>query len=186
MLARLAGMISPTRTDIQLSPHFWLSEFEASQTATRHGLRNEAMGVEVENLKRLAMHGEDIRKLLGNAPVVISSGLRTLIVNGLVTNLIEVKDLSLLDIRPDLMSRLRSSTSAHKDGRAMDFTAPRFGSPRDIVRRLVESPLQFDQVIFEGTWVQYAIARVGEKPRRQVLTAVFKQGKKPSYLPGLV
>jgi hypothetical protein len=116
-------MISSTRTDIQLSPHFWLSEFEASQTATRHGLRNEAMGVEVENLKRLAMHGEDIRTLLGNVPMLISSGLRTQIVNGLVTGLIEAKDLPLLSIRPDLMSRLRASTSAHKDGAALRLAA---------------------------------------------------------------
>ena len=179
-------MISSTRTDIQLSPHFWLSEFEDSQTATRHGLRNAAMGPQVENLKRLAMHGEDVRALLGSVPIVISSGFRSMVVNGLVTKLIEPKDLPLLDIRPDLMSRLRASTSAHKEGRAMDFTAPRFGSPRDIVRRLVESPLQFDQVIFEGTWVHYAIARVGEKPRRQVLTAVFKTGEKTRYLQGLV
>jgi hypothetical protein len=54
------------------------------------------------------------------------------------------------------------------------------------VRRLVESPLQFDQLIFEGTWVHYAIARTNEKPRRQVLTAVFEQGKKTRYLQGLV
>jgi zinc D-Ala-D-Ala carboxypeptidase len=182
----LVGMISSTRTDIRLSPHFWLSEFELSTTATRNGLRNEASGPQIENLKRVASHGEDVRAALGNVPIVISSGLRTLIVNGLVKHLIEPADLRILDKRPDLMERLRRDPSVHMDGRAMDFTAPQFGSPRQIVARLMESPLQFDQLIFEGTWVHYGIARAGDTPRRQVLTAIFEPGKKPRYVPGLV
>lgn len=179
-------MISATHPDVQLSPHFWLSEFEASETATRLGLRNEATGRVMDNLKRLSGHAEDVRRTIGDVPMLLTSGLRTLIVNGLVTNLIEPADLPSLDKRPDLMSRLRASTSAHIDGRAMDFHAPRFGSPRDICRRLADSPLQFDQLIFEGTWVHYGIAREGDTPRRQVLTAVFKQGQRTRYLPGIL
>jgi len=182
----MRAMISPTRTDLQLTPHFWLSEFEHSNTAARLGIRNEANSGQLQNLKRLAMQAEDIRALLGHRPVVISSGLRTLIVNGLVKGIIQPADLRGLDKRPDLMQRLRSDTSAHPDGRAMDFTCPGFGSPREIVMRLMDSHLQFDQLIYEGTWVHYGIARAGEKPRRQVLTAVFRAGQPPRYLPGLV
>jgi hypothetical protein len=179
-------MISPTRTDIRLSTHFWLSELERSETATRNGLRNEADSIQIQELKRLASHGEDIRTTLGNVPILVSSGLRTLIVNGLVVGLIKPDQVSTLSARPALMKALRDNTSDHKAGRAMDFTAPSFGSPRQIVARLMESPLQFDQLIFEGTWVHYGIAAQGATPRRQVLTAVFEPGKKPRYLPGLV
>lgn len=179
-------MISPNRTDIRLSRHFWLSEFERSQTASRHGLRNEAIGAAMENLKRLAGHAEDIRALLGNVPVLISSGLRTPIVNGLVTGLIKPADLPRLDKLPEVMARVRASTSAHQDGRAMDFSAPSFGSPRQICLRIAESPLQFDQLIFEGTWVHYGIARSGAKPRRQVMTAIFAPGKPTRYVPGVL
>lgn len=179
-------MLSSTRTDLRLSTHFWLSEMEHSETAVRNGLRNEADSVQIQELKRLASHGEDIRTTLGNVPILLSSGLRTLIVNGLVTKIIKPEQVPLLSRRPDLMKALRDNTSAHKFGRAMDFTAPNFGSPRQIVARLMESPLQFDQLIFEGTWVHYGIAAQGATPRRQVLTAVFEPGKKTRYLPGLV
>lgn len=179
-------MIPPTRPDVQLSANFWLSEFEQSVTATRLGLRNEADLVALKNLKRLAMHAEDVRVATGNNPVIISSGLRTLIVNGLVKHLITPDDLSTLDKRPDLMERLRKDPSVHRTGCAMDFTVPKYGSPRSICRRLAESSLRFDQLIFEGTWVHYGIAEEGKMPRREVLTAIFEPGKKTRYVPGVL
>lgn len=172
--------------EVRLSPHFCLSEFEASQTAARLGLRNEADGVQMGNLKRLAQHAEDIRSLLGHDPILISSGLRTLIVNGLVKGLITPADVPRLAELPDCMARLRADTSAHKDGLAMDFTCPGFGSPRDIVQRIADSSLPFDQLIYEGTWVHYAITRFGGKPRREVLTAQFKPGQPTRYVKGLL
>jgi zinc D-Ala-D-Ala carboxypeptidase len=182
----LGGMISPTRTDLQLSPHFWLSEFEASQTATRLGLRNEASAVEIQQLKRLALRLEEVRALLGNVPIVGSSGLRTLIVNGLATHVITAEQVPLLGTRPDLMGLLRTQPSDHRFGRALDFTAPAFGSPRDIVERIMHSTIPFGQLIYEGTWVHFAVEPEGTQPKRQVLTAVFKAGQKTRYLPGLV
>ena len=41
------------------------------------------------------------------------------------------------------------------------------------------------QVIFEGTWVHVGLAPRGTKPRRQVLTAVFRPGKRTTYQQGL-
>jgi zinc D-Ala-D-Ala carboxypeptidase len=179
-------MLSPTSTDLQLSPHFWLSEFEHSQTATRLGLRNEASAVELQQLKRLALRMEDVRALLGGVPILPSSGLRTLIVNGLATRVIAESDLPKLASRPDLMERLRKQPSDHRFGRALDFTAPGFGSPRQIVERVMHSTIPFKQLIFEGTWVHLAIEEEGQEAKREVLTAVFKQGEKTRYLPGLV
>jgi zinc D-Ala-D-Ala carboxypeptidase len=179
-------MISPTLTDIKLSPHFWLSEFEHSETATRLGIRNEANSTQLANLKRLAGVAEGARMALGGQPMVLSSGLRTLIVNGLVKHLIEPSQLAILDKRPDLMDRLRRDPSVHKDGLAMDFTCPNMGSPREVCQRLADSAVQFDQLICEGTWVHLGIAPDGKAPRRQVLTAVFEAGQKPRYLGGIV
>jgi len=179
-------MTSTTRPDLQLSPNFWLSEFEDSQTATRHGLRNEASPTEIIQLTRLALRLELVRTLLGDPPIVISSGLRTMIVNGLVTQIIEPAEIPLLSRRPDLMKRLRGQGSDHMDGLAADVKAPKFGSPRKIVERIMHSTIPFSQLIFEGTWVHFAIEEAGETPKRQVLTAVFEQGKKTRYLPGLV
>jgi zinc D-Ala-D-Ala carboxypeptidase len=169
--------------DAKLSPHFWLSEFTRSETATRAGLRNEADVTQLAQLRRLAHHAEDVRTALRNAPVLVSSGLRTWIVNGLVCGVITMQDLEHLDARPELTALLRAQPSAHKDGRAFDFTAPAFGSPREIVARLRDTALTFDQLIYEGTWVHYGIAREGVSPRRQVLTAVFKRGEPTRYVP---
>jgi len=179
-------MNSPARTDLQLSPHFWLSEFTHSETAARLGLRNEADGVQIANLKRVAMHGEEVRSLLGNVPMTITSGLRTLVVNGLVKKIITPAQLRVLDQRPDLLEKLRNDPSVHKFGRGMDFICPAYGSPRDICMRIAESSLRFDQLIFEGTWVHYGIAAEGAGPRREVLTAVFRPGQRVQYLPGVV
>ena len=174
------------QADQRLSEHFHLSELTRSETAARAGLRNEADSVQLANLRRLAYQGEDVRAALDNAPMLVSSGLRTWIVNGLVKHIITPAQLPELATRPDLVSRCRADGSAHMDGRAMDFSAPRFGSPREIVARLRESVLPFDQLIFEGTWVHYGIARDGAEPRREVLTAVFEQGRGPRYLKGLI
>lgn len=175
------------RPDEQLTPHFALSEFTTSQTAVRFAVPNEPNDAQLLNLRRLALHGEDVRLVLGNVPVLLSSGFRHWVVNGLVKGLISPDQLPYLDHRVDLIRRCKLDTSAHMDGRAFDFCAPRFGAPRDIVALLAANDwLPFDQVIFEGTWVHYAIAREGERPRRQVLTAVFAPGEQPEYLAGLV
>lgn len=172
--------------DQRLTTHFYLSELTRSETAARAGLRNEADSSQLKNLQRLAHQGEDVRGFLDNAPILVSSGLRTLIVNALVKHIITVGQLPLLAAQPELVRLCQADRSAHVEGRAMDFIAPRFGRPREIVARLRDTSLPFDQLIFEGTWVHYGIAREGEEPRREVLTAVFEQGRKPRYVKGLV
>lgn len=147
-----------------LTEHFSLAELTASQTATRHGLQNVAAGEALSNLRRLASTLEEVRTALGGAPMLISSGFRSFTVNNLVGG---------------------SLTSAHKDGRAADFTAPRFGPPKMICQRIIEAGISFDQLIYEGTWVHLGIAKMGSNPKRQVLTAVFRPGQATQYLEGL-
>ena len=59
-----------------LSPHFRLSEFEASRTAAEQGIANVAPPEAVENLQRLCEGClEPLREALGR-PIVITSGYR--------------------------------------------------------------------------------------------------------------
>lgn len=147
--------------DELLSPHFRLSEFTASQTAVRRGLRNVPLGAHIANLRRLAAVLEDVRAALGGVPVMVSSGFRALLLNRAIGS---------------------HDGSAHTDGRAADFSAPAFGTARQVCRRVLDTGLAFDQLIDEGTWVHLGIARAGLTPRRQTLKAVFAAGKPTRYL----
>ena len=67
--------------DIFLSPHFKLSEFVVSETASRHGIDNTPPEEAVENLGRLCQGTlEPLREAL-QLPVVITSGFRTKALN---------------------------------------------------------------------------------------------------------
>lgn len=150
-------------SDEKLSPHFQLSEFLHSQAAVRLGLPNAPGPAALNNLRRLAQQLELVRKVLGSVPLLISSGYRSPEVNRAVGG---------------------TASSAHLSGLAADFTAPRFGSPREICRLLAKADINFDQLIFEGTWVHFAIAPAGMAPRGEQLTAVFHPGAPTTYLKG--
>jgi hypothetical protein len=96
---------------------------------------------------------EQVRTELGQVPILISSGYRCPALNKAVGG---------------------ATQSAHVAGRAVDFTAPRFGTPLIICQHLAKSTLPFDQLIYENThgitWVHLGIAEEKVAPRRQVLT----------------
>lgn len=154
-----------TIDDKPLSPHFMLSEFTVSAAATRAGLPNEHLAIHERNMTRVAVVMERVRALLGDVPIVIHSGYRSPAVNKLIGG---------------------SKTSAHMQGLAVDFTAPRFGDPRSICRAVVDGGIVFDQLIYEGTWVHLGLAEEGVPPRRQVLTAFFQRGERTRYEAGLL
>ena len=136
-----------------LSEHFSLDEFTASQEATRHSINNKPSEKVVENLRMLAALLEQVRELLGGGAIRISSGFRSLMLNRHIKS---------------------SDTSAHIRGWAADFTCPSFGTPIAVAKKIAESNLKFDQLIFEGTWVHISC---DPQNRRQLLTARFKDGK---------
>lgn len=148
----------------RLSPNFTLAELTVSNTGMRAGLRNVPVGSALENLTRLAQLLESVRAVLHHAPILVSSGYRSPAINNLVGG---------------------SHNSAHTRGLAADFIAPRFGPPRAISEAIRASSVQFDQLIFEGTWVHIAAPAAGAIPRREVLTAVFRGGMPVQYLRGL-
>lgn len=134
---------------MNLSLHFTLEELVFSERAIREGIRNEPPPFVIENLRRLARALEHVRALLGGA-IIISSGYRS----------------------PELNAAVKGSKdSAHTRGLAADFISPAYGSPRECAIAIERSPLIFDQLIWEGTWVHFAIRE--EDPRRDVLTATF-------------
>lgn len=154
-----------THLEHRFSPNFTLAELTVSQAAERAGLRNVPVGTALDNLARLSLFLEGVRSLLFNAPILVSSGYRSPAVNNLIGG---------------------SYKSAHMQGLAADFIAPKYGRVKAICEAIRDSSLQFDQLIYEGTWVHVAIPAPGKIPRREVLTAQFRGGMAPLYLKGIV
>lgn len=138
----------------QLTPNFTLEEFTDSQTAARMGIVNvpSPQSQERKNLQRTAEVMEKVRSLLGDKPILISSGYRSPKVNSAVGG---------------------SKNSHHINGLAVDFTCPGFGTPFAICRELGPHmiALQIDQLIHEfGTWVHLGLCPAGYDPRHMALT----------------
>lgn len=143
----------------QLSAHFSYREFTDSEIAIRRGLDNTPDAEALANLHLLANAMEAVRDLLG-VPIHVNSAYRSLKVNAAVGG---------------------SPWSAHTKGLACDFVAPAFGTPQQIARAIIESQIDFDQLIDEGFWLHFAI---GDNLRLQVLTAHFNGGK-TTYTAGI-
>lgn len=136
-----------------LSPHFSLEELVVTQ---QRGLDNTPDSEAFKNLKHTAKRMEQVRSLLGDKVIVVTSGYRSLAVNRAVGG---------------------ARASAHLHGNAADFVCHGFGTPRQICRVLAASNLTFDQLIEEGSWVHISF---DPKGRRQMLT---KKGA--GYVDGL-
>jgi zinc D-Ala-D-Ala carboxypeptidase len=131
------------------SPNFSLDELTFSETATRKGIDNTPSDDVLDNLYKTAMEMENVRELLNNNPILISSGYRCLELN------------TLLGSKP---------TSAHTRGLACDFTCPKFGDPDDIVDAIFRSDIFYDQIILEfDKWVHIAFPANGESARKKAL-----------------
>jgi zinc D-Ala-D-Ala carboxypeptidase len=132
---------------VNLSDHFTLDELTVSQTAARLGLDNTPSEDVIAALKRTA-HGLEMVRAYVQAPIIVSSGYRSPLVNRAVGG---------------------SPNSQHIKGEAADFTAPGFGQPEMIMRAILRStrPIPFDQLILEfGRWVHISFSQA---PRRQAL-----------------
>ena len=144
-----------------LSLHFSLDEFTFSQTAARLGINNTPDARILKDLQRLATTLEQVRGVLGNLPILISSGYRSATLNRAIGG---------------------APNSAHMDGLAVDFTCPRFGSVLATARAVAKSSILFDQVILEyGRWVHLGIAE-DTVVARSVLLSI---GSDQAYVPGL-
>jgi len=140
---------------MDLSPHFTLEELTFSQTASRKGVDNTPPPEAMDNLTNLCgTLLEPARTLLG-VPFHVDSGFRCQALNDAVGG---------------------AKTSAHMDGRAADCIPQGIGLQEafDALRR---SNLPYDQIILEcNAWIHLAIARIGDSPRKQALTAAGGPG----------
>jgi hypothetical protein len=137
------------------SPNFSMDELTHSDTAARHGIDNTPNDNQKENLYKLAMEMEDVRELLNNKPIFISSGYRCLALNELLGS---------------------KKTSSHIKGLAVDFTCRQFGTPNEIVFALINSDIPYDQAIVEfDKWTHLSFCEDQETPRRQALV-INKEG----------
>lgn len=143
---------------MNLSKHFTLEEFTHSQTAARLGIDNLPNDVQTSHIIDLCERVlEPVREHF-SVPVRIDSGFRSEALNNAVPN--------------------SSKTSQHSLGEAADIVVP--GVELLDVFKFIKDNLEFDQVIFELTWVHVSF-RAG-KNRKQALRAKFENGK-VSYLP---
>lgn len=138
-------------TEPLVTANFRLSEFLASETATRLGLDNTPTAEVLATLRNVLAPGlQQVRNILGK-PVFITSGYRS----------------------PETNAAVRGArTSQHVTGHAADFKSPEFGPPSAVAAELVRhiKTLKFDQLICEGSWVHISFA---PRPRNEVLTAHF-------------
>lgn len=146
---------------MKLTEHFSLEELTRSQTAARKNLDNTPSPEVVEELKKVALVLEVIRKDL-RAPIVVSSGYRSPEVNKAVGG---------------------SKTSDHMLGMAADITCPSV-STIDLAERIAEDMDDYGvgQVIHEfGSWVHVSTKKP-EKEINRVIT-IDQQGTRPGIHP---
>ncbi len=147
---------------MRLSEHFTLQEATASDTALRLGIDNTPAPEVIATIKHTASRMEVVRDFLDHCPIRPSSWFRCLALNAAIGS---------------------KPTSQHIRGEAVDFTCWEFGDPREICCALRDSSLDFDQLIYEHTWVHISFSADPNRPnRRQVLTLL----KDKSYAVGVI
>jgi hypothetical protein len=53
---------------------------------------------------------------------------------------------------------------------AADIICPSFGTPKDIIKKIISSDIPYDQVILEfDRWIHISFCEEGSKPRKQAL-----------------
>ena len=130
---------------MNLSPHFTLEEL----TVTDHRLLDNTPNAgEIENLRRLALFLEKVKKVLGGKPVMVNSAYRSKAVNDAVGS---------------------SDRSQHRLGLAADFRVPGM-SPQEVVGAIVDSGIPYDQVIKEyDSWTHISIPNLPAEFRKMAL-----------------
>jgi hypothetical protein len=138
---------------MNISSHFSYEEAIQSASGERAGINNTPSNEEEENIKFTANLMENVRSILNNKVILVSSWYRSPELNKLVGG---------------------SIASQHMDGLAVDFICPDFGTPLECCQELEKKKvmLGYDQLIYEYSWVHISFAR--ENARGQELS---KNGK---------
>ena len=145
--------------DIQLSPHFKLSEFTRSGTAAAKGIDNTPSLATVSNLQFLCNEILEPLREYFNSPVIINSGYRCLQLNKAVGGV---------------------STSNHLSGYAADIKVPSNKVGEEWFNWMQKNIPVFDELIMERNtpssptfWIHVAI-RQGGANRKKVIKNLIK------------
>lgn len=147
-----------------MTDHFSLSELTRSEYASRWEIDNTPIGEAVANLQILAEGLERARTVLGNAPMIVTSGYRCAKVNSSVGG---------------------SRFSYHQRGLAADFHHALL-SPLAVCKALeaAKSFVDYDKIILEyGAWTHIQFQDTEIKPRREEYTI---RSKATGYRPGIL
>lgn len=143
---------------MQLSEHFTLEDFERSTTAQKLGIDNTLPPELLNEAIMTAQFAEGVRAALSaqasrDVPMIVSSGYRCPALNA---------------------ARGGQKKSDHMAMLAIDFVAPKFGSPYEIAKFLAGKldALDIGQLIFEGVngvrWVH-----ISRKPTEKLVNRVI-------------
>ena len=150
---------------MQLSEHFTFEELthtdhrSLDNTPTEHEKcvidGKEVLVNAVSNLPRLAAFLEEVKKVLGDKPIMVNSGFRSEAVNNAVGS---------------------SNKSDHRRGCAADIRVPGM-TPDQVTRAIIASDLPYAQVIREfDSWTHVAIpTHEGDAAKKSKLI-IDKQG----------
>lgn len=143
---------------MKLSPNFSLEELTRSEAAARNGWDNTPNDSELENLKRLAILLEDVKKAVDGRPVILNSAFRSKKVNDAVGS----KD-----------------TSQHRLGCAADIRVAGL-APRQVVEACIKANVPFDQIILEfDSWTHISIPNTADTKPRGSKLIIDRQGTRP-------
>lgn len=144
--------------DIQLTPHFCLSEFTKSATATARGIPNIPTIEAVSNLQQLCLHALEPLRAHAARPITISSGYRSPALNQTVGG---------------------SKTSQHMTGEAADIRIPDEQTGREWFNWL-RTNVPYHQLIWEKDspqsthhWIHIAYRQNGPN-KMQVIDGLVK------------
>ena len=146
---------------MRLSKNFVLSEIIRSNTAKRLGISNEPKKEHLKNLQRIVTNIlQPLRDNLG--PIRISSGYRSPSLNRAISG---------------------SNKSQHTKGQALDLQFWKEGQMcnKEIYDWIVESGLDFDQMIneFDYSWIHLSLRK--KDNRKQVLLAYKDEDNDTKY-----
>lgn len=133
------------RNDYKISKNFTFYEATNSRSAKKYGLRNYPSRGDFRTIKYTAGRMEKIRNIVGK-PLTINSWYRSPNTNRVIGG---------------------SSTSAHRDGLAVDFTIS--GNARIAFDRIKRSGYSFDQMIYykRRNYVHISFRKNKRTERRQ-------------------
>ena len=144
---------------IRLSEHFTLEEFVRSRKAQARGIKNEPPEEAVGWMKKLCQQVLEPVRLAWGQPIFVTSGYRSPALNCAVGG---------------------ARNSQHCLGQAADIVADLSLLNYDLGRLIIQLSLPFDQLIFEGCYVEYVAGRpqhccrwihvsYGPRNRRQII-----------------